>query len=134
MSKQISLYTRGTATAFTIISFGKVDPGATSATIQFDAKNTGTETFDLVVQDQRVGASVLVEGVAATITHKRAAATIGTYTLAWNTMTSASELTPATITDYQVNDILQVDVTWSPAGGVALSPSGLPGLINFVEV
>lgn len=134
MSKQISTYTRGTATAISLVSFGKVDPGASSAAIQFDAKNTGTETFDLVMQTQRVSSSVLVEGVAATITHKRGVATIGTYTLAWNSMTSLSELTPSTITDFRVNDILQVDVTWSPAGGVAVSPSNLPGLINFVEV
>lgn len=134
MSKQISLYTRGTTTPISIISFGKVNPGATSAVIQFDAKNTGTEAFDLTVQDQRVSTSVLVEGVAATITHKRGAATIATYTLAWNAMTSASELSPGNITGYQVNDILQIDVTWSPAGGVAVSPSNLPGLMNFVEV
>lgn len=134
MSKQISTYTRGTATAISLISFGKVNPGASSATIQFDAKNTGTETFDLTVQDQRVSSSVLVEGVGATITHKRGVATVATYTLAWNSMTSLSELTPSTITDFRVNDILQVDVTWSPAGGVAVSPSNLPGLMNFVEV
>jgi len=134
MSKQISTYTRGTTTPISIVSFGKVNPGATSATIQFDAKNTGSETFDLVVQDERVSASVLVEGVAATITHKRGMTTVGTYALAWNTMANASELTPSKITDFQVNDILQVDITWSPAGGVALSPSNLPGLINFVEV
>lgn len=134
MSKQISTYTRGTTTPISLISFGKVNPGATSATIQFDAKNTGTETFDLTVQDQRVSSSVLVEGVSATITHKRGMSTVATYTLAWNSMTNLSELTPSTITDFQVNDILQVDVTWSPAGGVAVSPSNLPGLMNFVEV
>lgn len=134
MSKQISTYIRGTATAISLISFGKVDPGTTSTTVQFDAKNTGTETFDLTVQDQRVSSSVLVEGVSATITHKRGMSTVATYTLAWNSMTNLSELTPSTITDFQVNDILQVDVTWSPAGGVAVSPSNLPGLMNFVEV
>lgn len=134
MAKQLDIYNRGTTTPVATGKFGKVNPGATSATLQYDIKNVGTDAMDMVMSITKSGGAVLAEGVTVAITHKRAATTIGTYAVAWNSMSGNSVMTPSPITDFQVNDILQVDLVWSPAAGVPVSPTNLNGFLKLTEV
>lgn len=134
MAKQLEIYNRGTTTPVATGKFGKVNPGATSATLQYDIKNVGSDAMDMIMSDTKSGVSVLVEGVTVAITHKRGATTVNTYAVSWDTMSGASVMTPSPITDFRVNDILQVDLVWSPAAGVPVSPTNLNGFLKLTEV
>ncbi len=134
MSKQLTMYERGTTTPVPRGKFGQVDPGDTSNILEYDLKNTGSEDMDMIATLQKVSSSPLVEGITATIVHKRGMSTIDTYVLSWDAMANQSVLDHAPIDDYQVDDILEIDLEWSPASGVPVSPTNLTGFLKLTEV